>query len=41
MYHFGWGPLDGAAAPGGPGKMVRGALTMQVAEAVSGSAAPP
>jgi geranylgeranyl diphosphate synthase, type I len=36
MYHFGWGTLDGAAAPGGPGKMVRGALTMQVAEAVSG-----
>jgi geranylgeranyl diphosphate synthase, type I len=36
LYHFGWRGLDGPAAPGGPGKMLRGTLTMRVAEAVSG-----
>ena len=36
LHHFGWRAQDGAPAPGGPGKMLRGTLTMQVADAVSG-----
>jgi geranylgeranyl diphosphate synthase type I len=36
LYHFGWHAQDGTAAPGGAGKMLRGTLTMQAADAVSG-----
>jgi geranylgeranyl diphosphate synthase type I len=36
LHHFGWRAPHGTPAPGGPGKMLRGTLTMQIADAVSG-----
>jgi geranylgeranyl diphosphate synthase, type I len=37
LHHFGWRAQDGTPAPGGPGKLLRGTLAMQVAEAVGGN----
>jgi geranylgeranyl diphosphate synthase, type I len=39
LHHFGWSNQDGTAAPGGPGKMLRGTLAMQAAGAVCGDPA--